>query len=247
MAPNINFVPITLVPLPPPVGLETANFTQLLTAISQYLSASIQTNVSFFQTFSNPPGYFAGSLIFVTGLSNFMTWNNGTGQYDVLNQLQIGNVIQQSVHYGDTTFDDTVNGWIYLNGRETSGILGLSASQTDALNALYPSGKLPNVQPMQIFPVDIMAIAGAITSGTGFADLELVTQAVTGATAMSYLAQGTGIGNLVIISYTGTANASDLWTGTSGTIFTPNTIPYRYFGEYPIVSRVYIGSNIAAI
>lgn len=248
MADSINVVPINLVAVTPPVGLTTANFTELITAVAKYLRGTIQQNVSFFQTFAQPPTTFQGNLIYVSGIGNFMTWNTGTGQYDALNQLQIGNVIQQSVHYGDVTFDDVINGWIYLNGRNNADVAGLSASQLAALNVLYPNGTMPNVQPLDVFPTDIMAINGSVTSGAGFQDLETVTQTGTGATAKAYGAQGPASTNLIIIGLTGTPDNSGIWTGaTSATVFTPLTTPYIYYGKYPIVSRVYVGTNIPSL
>lgn len=244
----INSLPINLSPVPAPVGISAVDFNQLLTNICQYIAASVQTNVSFFQTFATPPAVFSGDLIFVTGLGNFMVWNTGTGQYDPLSQLHIGAVVQQSVIYGAPTFDDILNGWIYLNGRIIASIAGLSATQIANLNALYPNGgTLPNIQPLAPFPVGQMAIVGTLTSGTGFVNGETVTQAVSGATATVYLDQGPGITNLVILGLTGTPNATALWTGgTSSSVFTPIGTPIPYYGPYLVISRVFVGTNIPA-
>lgn len=247
--PANNQVPIVLTPIPAPVGITAADFNQLLTNICQYISAVIQQNVSFFQTFASPPAFYSGDLIFVTGLENFMTWDTGTGQYIPLNQLQIGATIQQSVIYGAPSFDDIQNGFIYLNGRAIDSIAGLSASQLANLHALYPNGgDLPNIQPLPSFPVGQMAILGSFTSGVTFVDGETVTQTGTGATAKVYKNQGPGIGNLIVLDYTGTANATDIWTGgTSSSVFTPTGVPIPYYGPYLVISRVFVGANIPPV
>src|SRR6478736_6970250 len=247
--PAINQLPVVLTPIPPPAGISAIDFPQLLANICAYISASVQQNVSFFQTFASPPGSFQGQIIFVTGLNNWMVWDTGTGQYIPLNQLQIGAVIQQSEIYGAPSFDDLQNGFVYLNGRAIASIVGLSASQTDNLNALYPNGgTLPNIQPLPSFPVGQSAIVGTLTSGTGFVDGETVTQAVSGATAVVYKDQGLGITNLVVLNLTGTPNGTDIWTGgTSLSVFTPSGLPIPYYGPYLVISRVFIGTNIPPV
>lgn len=239
-------IPIVLTPVPPPVGITAANFAQLLTNICQYISAVVNANVSFFQTFASPPATFQGDLIFVTGLQNFMVWDTGTGQYNPLNQIPIGGVLQQAVIYGIPNYDDLENGFIYLNGRVIASIAGLSASQLANLNTLFPgSATLPNIQPLASFPVGQMAIVGTLTSGTGFVDGEAVTQTTSGATATVYLDQGPGITNLVILDIVGTPNGTDIWTGgTSASVFTPSGVPIIYYGPYLVISRVFVGANI---
>jgi len=247
--PAINQLPITLTPIPAPTGISALNFDQLLNNICSYISASVQANVSFFQIFSSPPASFQGNLIFVTGLENFMVWDVNTGQYNPLNQIPIGGVLQQSVIYGAPSFDDLQNGFVYLNGRVISSIAGLSATQQDNLNALYPNGGiLPNVQPLAVFPVGQMAIVGTLTSGTGFVDGETVTQTTSGATAKVYKNQGLGITNLIVLDITGTPNGTDIWTGgTSMSVFTPDGTPIPYYGPYLVISRVFIGANIPPV
>ncbi len=247
--PANNQFPVVLTPQTAPVGIAAADFNQLLANICQYIQASVGANVSFFQEFASPPAFFSGNLIYVTGLGNFMVWDVGTGQYNPLNQLQIGAVIQQSEIYGQPSFDDLQNGFIYLNGRAISSITGLSATQIANLNALYPNGGiLPNIQPLASFPVGQMAILGSFTSGTTFLNGETVTQSVSGATAKVYQDQGPGIANLVILDLAGTPNGTDIWTGaTSAAVFTPTGTPIPYYGPYLVISRVFIGANIPPV
>lgn len=242
----LTSIPIKLTAQPAPVGITAANFNQLLTNICAYISAAIQANVSFFQTFASPPATYQGDLIFVTGIENFMVWSTASGQYIPLNQIPIGGVLQQAVIYGTPSFDDLQDGFVYLNGRSISSIIGLSATQLANLNALFPNGgSLPNIQPLAPFPANQMAIVGSFTSGPGFIDGEVVTQTTSGATANAYLGQGSGIQNLIILNLAGTANATDVWTGaTSGSIFTPTGTPIPYYGPYLVVSRVFVGANI---
>jgi hypothetical protein len=240
-------IPITLIPVTPPVGLVAADMDQLLIIISQYISGQIQANVSFFQEFSAPPSTFNGNLIFVTNLNNFMVWQTSTGTYQPLSQLSIGSVIQQSVQYALPSYDDLLNGWFYLNGRNLGTIVGVSAVQYANLQALYPNGFLPNIQPLAVFPVGQEAAVGIFTSGTGFVNAETATQSVSGATGKVYRDQGPGITNLVMTDITGTANATDVWTGgTSSSVFTPDgtTGLIPYYGPQLVISRVFAGTNI---
>lgn len=247
--PAIKSFPLTLVAQVAPVGISAANFNQLLTNICAYISATVQANVSFFQTFSSPPATFQGDLIFVTGLENFMVWDTGSGQYNPLNQIPIGGVLQQAVIYGAPSFDDLQNGFVYLNGRAIASIAGLSATQLANLTALFPNGGfLPNIQPLPSFPEHQSAIVGTLTSGTGFVNGETVTQTTSGATAEVYLDQGPGITNLIVLNITGTPNATDIWTGgTSSSVFTPSGLPITYYGPYLVVSRVFVGANIPPV
>lgn len=243
----IQSIPITLSATPAPVGITAANFNQLVANIAQYLTGNIQANVSFFQIFAGPPAYYAGDVIFVTNLGNFMVWNTGSGSYQAMNQFSIGAVVQQAVVYSAPSYDDLVNGWVYLNGRQISAITGLSGDQVANLNALFVSGFLANIQPLPVFPVGQQAAVGTFTTGPGFLNGETITQAVSGATGKVYKNQGVGITNLVFIDGTGTPNATGLWTGgTSASTFTPDGVTgvIPYYGPELVISRVYCGTNI---
>jgi len=242
MAPNINFVPIKLTPLPVPAGTKAANWDQLLTIISQYIAGQIQQNVSFFQTFANPPGYNAGSLIYVENRKNFFVWNTSTGQYDLLSQFILGDIKQSAIDG-----DDTLNGWIKLDGRAISSVSGISTQQGANLLALFPNGTLPNIAPLlNPYPYN-WHIPGAFVSGT-FTDSEEIVQAGSlNATAFIIGNQSAGT-FLNIVDLDGHPSTVQNWVGqSSGAIFAPSGNPIMQFGTYPAYSKVYCGNNTSNV
>lgn len=137
-------IPISLIPMPTPTGIEYSTIDQLLTIISNYLSGQISTDVSFFaQGASDPTGYVT-SLFYNTSQNVFKGWDTCTGSYLPITPFAYGDVKNSFV-----AGDEVSNGWLELNGRQITAIQGLSLRQGQVLNQLFPTGTLPAVAPLQ--------------------------------------------------------------------------------------------------
>ncbi len=132
-------IPIQLSPLTVPVDFQAGDINQLLTIISQYLSASISANVSFFQQGSNWPTSDQG-IFFNQTTRQFGTWSTGQGRYLPVTGLIIGDTKASFV-----AGDNTAAGWIQLNGRAINAVTGITNEQKSALEGLFGVGaNLPN-------------------------------------------------------------------------------------------------------
>ena len=137
-------IPISLVPLPTPTGIEYSTIDQLLTVIANYLSGQISTDVSFFAQGASDPTSYVTSLFYNTSQNIFKGWDTGTGSYLPITPFQYGDVKNSFV-----AGDEVSNGWLELNGREVTAIQGLSLRQGQVLAQLFPAGTLPTVTPLQ--------------------------------------------------------------------------------------------------
>jgi hypothetical protein len=141
----MSAIPITLTPVPVPVGVQATDINALLQIIASYTSASIKTNVSFFAQFSAVPTKFVTSLIYNTSNNLFYGWNSGSASYQPITPYQPGQVIQ-SFSSGDIP----QQGLFVLNGRLISAIPNISQNQSSVLQTLFGiSGSLPTVTPLQ--------------------------------------------------------------------------------------------------
>lgn len=93
-------------------------------------------------------------------------------------------------------------------------------------------------------PYDTRSVAGTYTSGT-FLEDEVVTQAVSGATA--HIVIGASSGPLLMLDqFTGSPNSSGVWTGgTSGATFAPSASPVQWGASniLPGPREFYDGTN----
>ena len=147
-------IPINLIPLPTPTGIEYSTIDQLLTVISNYLSGQISTDVSFFAQGASDPTSYVTKLFYNTSQNVWKGWDTGTGSYLSITPFQYGDVKNSFVDG-----DEISNGWLVLNGRLITGIQGLSLRQGQVLAQLFPSGTLPQVTPLQ-------NLSGLPTNGT---------------------------------------------------------------------------------
>lgn len=140
-------IPITLTPVPVPVGVKAVDINQLLTILTQYVAASVSADVSFFQTVSADPTQFTTAIIFNSSQSVFKYWDTGLGKYTAITPFQPGD-IKNTVVPGDSP----QTGWIECDGRVIAEIPNISATQQGVLNALFGvGGSLPTLTPVQGF------------------------------------------------------------------------------------------------
>jgi len=132
-------IPITLTPIPVPVNIQAVNINDFLGIVCEYVSGSISQNVSFFQQGATAPNSNQG-IFYNTSTQRFETWNSNNGVYQPITELQVGDL-----KAAFRTSDDTVNGWILLDGRIINAITGLTQAQNANLQNLFGSGgSLPN-------------------------------------------------------------------------------------------------------
>lgn len=132
-------IPITLTPIPVPVNIQAVNINDFLGIVCEYVSGSISQNVSFFLQGATAPNSDQG-IFYNTSTQRFESWNSNIGAYQPLTELQVGDL---KAAY--RTSDDTVNGWILLDGRVINDITGLTQSQNSNLQNLFGTGgSLPN-------------------------------------------------------------------------------------------------------
>lgn len=138
-------IPITLQPVPVPVGISYATINDLLTIVAKYLSAQIESNVTFIQEFATNPSTFQGDLIFNTTTGLWMRWDIGTASYVPLTAFAFGDTKNTFV-----SGDDVTGGWIVCDGRKISAIQGISQNQAAILQTLFGvDGSLPTLTPLQ--------------------------------------------------------------------------------------------------
>lgn len=132
-------IPITLSPIPVPVGVEAVDINGLLSIISEYMTGQISQNVSFFLQGTVPPNSNQG-IFYNTSTKRFEDWNSSNGAYIPISELQVGDLkaaLRQT--------DDVANGWILLNGRAINNITSLTQAQKSNLENLFGiGGFLPN-------------------------------------------------------------------------------------------------------
>jgi hypothetical protein len=140
-------VPITLTPVPVPVGVEAANINQLLTIISQFMAGSISQDVSFFQSVASDPTVGTTPIIFNTTQGVFKYWDVNLGKYVALTQFQPGDIKNTFV-----SGDSPQTGWVVCDGRLISAVPNISQTQQGILNSLFGVGSsLPVLTPVQGF------------------------------------------------------------------------------------------------
>lgn len=138
-------IPITLTPVPIPVGVKALDINQLVTIITQYTAASINQDVSFFQLVSVDPTQQTTPLIFNTSQGVFKYWDTTVGRYTPITPFQPGD-IKNTFSGGDSP----QTGWIDCDGRTISSVPNISANQQGILNALFGAGgSLPTLSPFQ--------------------------------------------------------------------------------------------------
>lgn len=140
-------IPITLTPVPVPVGVKATDINQLITIITQFTAASINANVSFFQTVSADPTQQTTPLIFNTSQGVFKYWDTNVGKYVAITPFQPGDI--KNTFVGG---DSPQTGWIDCDGRAISAVPNISAQQQGVLNSLFGVGSnLPDLTPIQGF------------------------------------------------------------------------------------------------
>lgn len=132
-------IPIKLVNLPVPVGVEAADINQLLALMAQYLSGTISANVSFFLQGSNFPTSNQG-IFYNQSTNRFGNWNTQLGKYINISDLQVGDVKPSYV-----AGDDPANGWVVLDGRKVANVPNLTQLQYSNLDMLFSDKTLPNL------------------------------------------------------------------------------------------------------
>jgi hypothetical protein len=137
-------IPITLTPVPVPVGIVAANIDQLLQVVASYIGATISTSVSFFTQGATTPTGFVTSLFYNTSSNTFYGWNAGSAAYLPITQFAYGD-IKYSVNEGDSP----TTGWIVCDGRALTAIENISATQLAVLQSLFGiGGNLPDITPL---------------------------------------------------------------------------------------------------
>lgn len=140
-------IPITLTPVPVPVGVKAIDINQLLTIISQYMAGSINQDVSFFQSVASDPTVGTTPIIFNSTQGVFKYWDVNVGKYVALTQFQPGDIKNTFI-----TGDSPQTGWIVCDGRAISAIPNISQTQQGILNSLFGvGGSLPVLTPVQGF------------------------------------------------------------------------------------------------
>ena len=140
-------IPITLTPVPVPVGIKATDINQLITIITQFTAASVNADVSFFQSVSSDPTAQTTPIIFNTSQAVFKYWDTGLGKYYPITPFQPGD-IKNTFAGGDSP----QTGWLDCDGRAISAVPNISANQQGVLNALFGVGSnLPDLTPIQGF------------------------------------------------------------------------------------------------
>lgn len=138
-------IPITLTPVPVPVGVKAADINQLLTIITQFVSASVSGDVSFFQIVTVDPTAFTTTLIFNSSQGIFKYWDTGSGKYLPVSVFQPGDIKNTFI-----SGDSPQTGWIVCDGRPIGEVPNISQNQQSVLNNLFGvGGKLPDLTPLQ--------------------------------------------------------------------------------------------------
>lgn len=138
-------IPITLNPVPVPVGISAATIDQLLTVICQYVQGQISDDVTFVLTGAADPTAFVTLLFFNTAQGVWKYWDAGLGAYVAVTQFQPGDIKNTFI-----SGDEIQQGWVLLDGRAISAIQGLSQTQAQVLQTLFGAqGSLPTVTPLQ--------------------------------------------------------------------------------------------------
>lgn len=140
-------IPITLTPVPVPVGVKATDINQLITIITQFTAASVNADVSFFQTVSADPTLQTTPIIFNTSQGVFKYWDTTVGKYMPITPFQAGDI--KNTFVGG---DSPQTGWIDCDGRAISVIPNISSQQQAVLNSLFGiGGSLPSLTPIQGF------------------------------------------------------------------------------------------------
>ena len=83
-------IPIILQPVTVPISVRAVDINQLITIVCEYISASINQDVSFFQTVTADPTQKTTDVIFNEAQGLFKQWSVGTGSYIAVTSLQPG-------------------------------------------------------------------------------------------------------------------------------------------------------------
>lgn len=125
-------LPIILKANPVPSGARAADLNQLIALVAQYITGSVSAAIDFFRKGAVDPNSNVG-IFFNTVSQVFKVWNSTAGKYEPITNLNIGDVKQSF-----TVGDELSRGWIQLNGRAKTNVVGISTSQLAALNSIFP-------------------------------------------------------------------------------------------------------------
>lgn len=138
-------LPITLTPIPVPIGVKATDINQFITIVTQFISASVNADVSFFQTVTADPSVQTTPLIFNSAQAVFKYWDTGLGKYMPITQFQAGDIKNTYINV-----DSPQTGWIICDGRAISAVPNISQNQQAVLNSLFGAGgSLPDLSPLQ--------------------------------------------------------------------------------------------------
>lgn len=133
MAQNI---PLNLQATPAPDTVSYVTFNQLMQLVAQYLTASINTAVSFFLTGTTDPVVDQGVIFYNTAQGYFKAWSTAAGSYVVTGvTIRPGDLVQDYL-----AGDELSRGLVLLDGRVINNIVTLSANQNAALHTLFGAG-----------------------------------------------------------------------------------------------------------
>lgn len=137
-------IPITLTAAPVEPGSNPQDLNALLQLIASNLAGSIRADVSFILIVLFDPTNYVGDLIFNSQQRVFKAWDNASGRYVVVTSFTVADVKQS---YAGV--DSVATGWVLLDGREITAVVGLTAQQIAALEVLFGvDGSLPTVGPV---------------------------------------------------------------------------------------------------
>jgi Family of unknown function (DUF6519) len=97
------------------------------------------------------------------------------------------------------------------------------SSLIDVAIGVDTTGRMQTAWRVSLLPLPGVAVAGSVTSGK-FSSGDLVTQASSGATAI-VIGAVPAAGPMILSLVSGTPDATDIWSNTSGAQFTPSAAP----------------------
>lgn len=97
------------------------------------------------------------------------------------------------------------------------------SSLIDVAIGVDTTGRIRTAWRVNLLPLPAVVVAGSVTSGT-FNPGDVVTQATSGATAI-VIGSVPAAGPMILSMVSGTADATDIWSITSGAQFTPTGAP----------------------
>lgn len=153
-------IAITLSWGPVATDVRAADINELGTLIAQQLSAAMRADITFVPIVANDPATFDGQLIFNIPQNLFKSWDTGAGAYRAVTDAVVGDVKNSFVGS-----DSVATGWLVLNGRLLSDLVGLTTTQLDNLKGLFGTAadtRLPNVSPANVNGLPVGNAFGAI-------------------------------------------------------------------------------------